>query len=404
MGGSRVRCVAVKILFVKQSLAWPRSSGHDVHTFHLMKACAELGHEVAFASVHEPRPEALAGLRLVDRVRLDEVPPADASRLSYTNLQERYRSFWGVERRRVASLRATCERVRPDAVVIAGLEALGYLPGVPPGMVRVWYAADEWVRHHLSLVRLNDRSSWIHAKAALLKGVYERVYAPLIDRAWVVSTPEAIAMRRYAGVGQVDVLPNGVDFEHYAPGDEPDLPYSAVFWGRLDFEPNVQGLEWFVTHVWPEVIARVPAARFTVIGFSPTPSVQALCRTPGVELLADLDDLRAAVGRREVVVLPFVTGGGIKNKLLEAAAMAKPIICTARAAEGIRNASADCLTIAASPAAWAQALQTFWQSPQLRNTRGAAARAWVVAEHSWARAAGAAISGLEKSLARRGRA
>ena len=49
----------MRILVVKQSLAWPRSSGHDVHTFHLMKACAELGHEVALATAHEPRPEAV---------------------------------------------------------------------------------------------------------------------------------------------------------------------------------------------------------------------------------------------------------------------------------------------------------------------------------------------------------
>ena len=156
-------------------------------------------------------------------------------------------------------------------------------------------------------------------------------------------------MRRYAGVRNVDIVPNGVDAQHFAPRAEADLPRTAVFWGRLDFEPNIQGLEWFVGNVWPAVRARVPDAGLTVIGFNPTSAVEVLCRTPGIELLPNLEDLRAEVARREVVALPFVTGGGIKNKLLEAAAMGKPIVCTPRGAEGLHNAGADVLQRRARP-------------------------------------------------------
>ena len=394
----------MRILFVKQSLAWPRSSGHDVHTFHLMKACTELGHEVALATVQEPRAEAIEGLPLVARARLGEITGVDPSSLVYTKYQERFRAYWGVERRFAAALRQLTLDVQPQAVVIAGLEALGYFPGVPESCVRVWYAADEWVRHHLSLVQWRDRASWHHVRPALVKGLYERVYAPLMDRAWVVSAPEQTAMRRYAGVRQVDIVPNGVDAQHFAPRADADLPRSAVFWGRLDFEPNIQGLEWFVATVWPAVRARVPDARLTVIGFNPTNAVDVLCRTPGIELLANLEDLRAEVARREVVTLPFVTGGGIKNKLLEAAAMGKPIVCTPRGAEGLHNVGTGVLRRADSPAEWVAALEALWGSSELRRQQGNDARAWVMAEHSWTHAAKAAVAGIEESLRARGHA
>jgi glycosyltransferase involved in cell wall biosynthesis len=82
-----------------------------------------------------------------------------------------------------------------------------------------------------------------------------------------------------------------------------------------------------------------------------------------------------------VVVLPFVSGGGIKNKLLEAAATQ-----TAQ------------MALAKSPAEWARGLSELWADAERRKRCGAAAREWVVEHHSWETAARTAAAGLEKSL------
>src|SRR5690606_11188209 len=114
------------------------------------------------------------------------------------------------------------------------------------GAVRVWYAADEWVWHHLTQLRPGAPRTWGELRQAALKGAYERAHAGVVDRAWVVSETEARAMRWLAGMRTVDVLPNGVDASYYAPvAREREIPHSAIFWGRLDFGPNVQALEWF---------------------------------------------------------------------------------------------------------------------------------------------------------------
>jgi polysaccharide biosynthesis protein PslH len=391
----------VNLLFMKHTLAWPRSSGHDVHTFHMMQACAAIGHDVGLATVVAPRAEATAGLPLAYTVSLSPNGAIRAERPSLTYFQERYRSYWGVEPSQIAALHDAERRFSPDAVVVSGLDVLPYLAGARSA-VRVWYAADEWVWHHLTLVQPRVPATWSHLKAAAMKGVYERAYAPLIDRAWVVSEAEGRAMRWFAGVRDVDIVPNGVDADHFRPMDAPVTPESAVFWGRLDFEPNVQGLMWFCDRVWPELRREVPGATFTIIGFSPGPQVRALAERPGIVLRADLPDLRTEVGRHAVVVLPFVSGGGIKNKLLEAAALGKPIVCTPRVLSGLRHPDESGLVAAETPRAWVAALLNLWKSDTTRVSAGAAARAWVQARHTWAACAAEAVEGVKVSLARRG--
>ena len=394
----------MKLLFVKQTLGWPRASGHDVHTFEMIKACSELGHEVGLATVTDTKPEALSGVSLAMQVRLTGINGSvpDGLDLPYSRMQERYRSYWGIERPLVANLRAQQASFKPDAVVLVGLEALPFLPAVA-GAVRVWYAADEWVWHHLSLVQALAPATWSNVKVAAVKGLYERVYAPLIDRAWVVSVEESRAMRWLAGVRHVDVLPNGVDSAFYRPQQEQELQSSVVFWGRLDFEPNIQGLEWFCRRVWPQLHAKATNARFTIIGFRPVPEVEALGRLPGVEVKGDLPDLRLEVGRHSVVALPFVSGGGIKNKLLEAAAMGKPIVCSPFAAKGLRFPAEAELAVVSSPVDWTNTIFALWNDQERRSRMGSAARKWVLERHTWNRTASEAIRGVDVSLQQRGR-
>jgi polysaccharide biosynthesis protein PslH len=392
----------MRLLFVKEALAWPRSSGHDVHCFHMMGALARLGHAVALATVRHPDPEAVRGLPLDEYACLEEAAGDDDApgAPGLSRLQERFRSYWGVNPARVRAVGRIARSWRADAVVVVGLNVLPYLGNVD-GALRVWYAADEWAWHHLSQVRLFRPSTWGNVRQAAVKGLYERAYGPLLDRVWVVSEADRRAMRWVAGPRAVDVLPNGVDADYYAPRPAAVEPDTCAFWGRLDFGPNIQALEWFCERVWPAVRRARPGARFTVYGFQPSEAVRRLAGRDGVELVPDLPDLRDVVARSAVVVLPFVSGGGIKNKLLEAAALGKAIVCTPRACGGLRGADAAPLRRARTPAEWVRELTALWDDEGRRRELGAAARRWVVEHHTWQAAARAAAEGLEAAGQRR---
>jgi hypothetical protein len=193
----------------------------------------------------------------------------------------------------------------------------------------------------------------------------------------------------------LDVLPNGVDGEHFTPLEKPQSEQSCVFWGRLDFGPNIQALEWFCRRVWPRVRSAAPTATFTVYGFQPTAVVRTLAGSDGITLVPDLPDLRGEVARHQVVVLPFVSGGGIKNKLLEAAGMGKAILCTPRACGGLQPAGRLPLVLARSRAGWVRGLLNLWSDAGGRQRLGEQARRWVLQCHTWEGAARTAVAGLK---------
>jgi glycosyltransferase involved in cell wall biosynthesis len=390
----------MRILFVKNSLAWPRSSGHDVHTYYMMKACADLGHDVSIATVVQPEDAALDGLSHIRRFCLNGTNGhhvgSEMASVAGTKLQLRFRNYWGIPPERLQALQKAVRQFNADAVVVSGLDALPYFPGLT-SVKRVWYAADEWVLHHLSQVRPGSRTISEDLRAAAVKGLYERAHRRVVDRVWVVSESDRRAVRWIAGVPnkRIDVFPNGVDGAFYSPGGESRAENTAVFWGRLDFGPNMQALEWFCGRVWPLIRWQVPDARFTILGFHPTPRTQKLATLPGVSLQPDLPDIRSVARRHSVVVLPFVSGAGIKNKLLEAAALGLPIVCTPKTSLGLRGNPP--LLSEASAAGFAAAVVKLWRDPDRQNQLSSDLRHWVLDQHTWTSVAREAIARLEKA-------
>ena len=372
-------------LFVKASLEFPRRSGHDVHCFSMMRALASMGHSISFLSEAEVTVAAIDGVPCRYRETFGGYD-AEPSGVSLGGMQERFRSYWGVSERNIAIVGHAARRWEADAVVVVGLDVLPYLSKVD-GSVRIWYAADEWFLHHASLLFAGKPSTWGELKPAVIKGLYERAYASCVDRVWVVSDRDARAVRWVMG-SQVDVAPNGVDFEHYRrPTDVTPAPRSCVFWGRLDFAPNIDAIEWFCEHVWTTVKDRWPDATFNVFGFSPGARVHEMAQRFAFELVPDLPDLRGEIVKNRVVVLPFVSGAGIKNKLLEAAALSMPVVASQRVVEGLRLGDEQPLMVAKRPAQWVDALSVLWDDDAARASYGRSARDWVTREYSWAKAA-----------------
>lgn len=388
----------MRILFYKEELTWPRTSGHDVHAYYMMRGLQREGHEVGLLTRRAPDPAASAGIDYAFVSTLDGVTGADQEALPIplTTLQRRFCSYWGTETVDILRVRAAARSMGADVLIAVGLDALPYLTAWPEGR-RVWYAADEWLLHHLSLLRLSEPASWLGLRQGIIKLLYERAYRSCVDHAWVVAKEDARTMRLFAGMRRVDVLPNGVDPSHYSPRSSVPDSRTCVFWGRLDFEPNLQGLYWFTEQVWPRVRRLAADATLRIYGFNPTVRALELGRLPGVSVHPNVPDLRPEVVRSSVAILPFVTGGGIKNKILEAAAMGMPILCTRRACGGLRG-TAFPFVVSDEPIEWAQVLHRLWQDDERRRALERSARDWVIHHHSWEATAREAARALGAGL------
>jgi polysaccharide biosynthesis protein PslH len=384
----------MRFLFVKDRLAWPRSSGHDVHSYYIMQALSQLGHEVHLATLHPQDERAIAGADLVGAYTYGvDAIVKNLKPVTLSKWQEKFRDYWGVPIDRIQKIAAISREIEADVVSVVGLNVLPYLGGIENAK-RIWYAGDEWVWHHLSQVSLWKRSTWAEMKQALVKGMYERSYRSLVDRVWMVSDADAKAWTKVTGEKNTDVMPNGVDTDHYHPMYVTKEPKSCVFWGRLDFGPNQQALEWFCDQVWPRIISANPDAIFRVYGFQPTHFVENLvARTPKTELIPDLPDLRSEIQRHQIAVMPFISGGGIKNKLLEAAAMGMPIIATPRTMIGLSAGPA--VEIAHSRDEWISKIGTIWNDQSKAEELARTGREWVIQDHTWESAAKRALASLE---------
>lgn len=188
---------------------------------------------------------------------------------------------------------------------------------------------------------------------------------------------------------RVETLPNGVDTEIFDPAREPRGPDSQdpatfVFTGVMDYPPNVQAVEWFATRVLPKVRSALPDARFVIVGSKPTATVQALSDSPGVSVTGRVESVTPYLARAHVAVAPLQIARGVQNKVLEAMAMAKPVIATSAAAAGISAARPEeHLICADSPEEWTDACLRLIREPARRQQLGAAARALVLEHYGW---------------------
>lgn len=184
------------------------------------------------------------------------------------------------------------------------------------------------------------------------------------------------------------VIPNAADVEYYQPRatDPPPDGRTVVYFGLLSTVPNIDAVIHFVHDIWPRIAEAHPEARCKIIGGRPPASLLALAG-PRIELTGFVSDLRPHLAAAAAVVVPLRLGGGTRLKIVEAMAMAKPIVSTTLGAEGIEAVPGRDLLIEDQPAAFAEAVNRLLAEPGLAARIGESARKLALERYSWSEAA-----------------
>lgn len=133
----------------------------------------------------------------------------------------------------------------------------------------------------------------------------------------------------------------------------------------------------------PAIRAAHPETSFAIVGRNPTEAVSNLSALPGVQVTGAVDDVRTWLAGADVVVAPLRIARGIQNKVLEAMAMAKPVVASAAAAEGIDAEHGKHLLVAKNVEDEARLVNQLLSDADLRLRIGQAARAHVMAHYGW---------------------
>jgi sugar transferase (PEP-CTERM/EpsH1 system associated) len=225
---------------------------------------------------------------------------------------------------------------------------------------------------------------WLLAREAWLLQAFEAQVAARANASLFVSAAEAALFRQATSAPRVQAIGNGIDTDFYDPAACPAVDEAGpliVFTGQMDYRPNIDAVRWFAQAVLPQIRARHGQARFVIVGRAPVPAVRALTQQPGVLVTGEVADVRGWLAAASVVVAPLRIARGVQNKVLEAMAMACPIVASSEAAEGIDHDG--CLRIASDADAFAGEVTALLADPQAARTLGTAARAQVQRRYAW---------------------
>jgi polysaccharide biosynthesis protein PslH len=205
---------------------------------------------------------------------------------------------------------------------------------------------------------------------------YERAAVCKFQHVIAVSENDRSLMTRWVDGDRVTVVPTGVDLAHYRPDPAAcDANASApliTFVGAMDWEPNVDGVEYFCSEVWPAIKAEVPQARFRIVGRNPDRRVQKWASNSinddgSIEVTGRVPSIVEHLRQSAIVIVPLRIGGGTRLKIYEAMATAKAVVSTTVGAEGLDVHNGRDIILADDPRSFAQAVIMLLRDPELRR-------------------------------------
>jgi polysaccharide biosynthesis protein PslH len=170
------------------------------------------------------------------------------------------------------------------------------------------------------------------------------------------------------------VVPIGLDAADYTPDPTSfQKPLSLSFIGSLDWMPNVEGLNWFLSKVWPFAKAKFPTIQLHIAGRN-TP--ESLYRLQDEQLVihGEIPDAKVFINSHSIMLVPLLSGSGMRVKILEGMALGKVVLTTSVGLEGITATHQKEVLIANTPDDFLEALDYCYKNEKQLPRIGEAAR------------------------------
>lgn len=211
---------------------------------------------------------------------------------------------------------------------------------------------------------------------------YEGAQVRRFPHVFAVSEADRENMTAMVDRSRISVIPTGVDLRQfrYDPELKPAGPF-VVFVGSMDWEPNINGVEYFLNEIWPHVLAAVPEARFQVVGRNPHPRLQRLA-SARVEITGTVPSITKFIRDAAVIVVPVRMGGGTRIKIYEGMAMGKATVSTSVGAEGLDVHHGHDILLADRPEQFVHWIVALLQNERLRQEIEVAA-AHTASQYDW---------------------
>jgi glycosyltransferase involved in cell wall biosynthesis len=381
-----------KLLFISPELPYPPQSGGKVKSLKLLQALAQRYDVTWVSPLKQDDSLHLEAFTALSPCEKHLVAPLDVPR-SAMQLAGSYLDGRPLNVRRTldADLRGRVAAIAADydVIFLDHYEVFPYLPASYQGMV-VYHAHNAyfkiWERYaslpgnpamrlaaHLEAKRVRRYEARVASRADLVFA------APNDGRELIAAGVEAgrIADTYHLGDDTHLALPE-LRFE--------DTEKKLMYVGFLGWEPNVQGLLWFIEQVWPRLLARHPDLRFYIVGKNPDQRLrESVAAHPGITLTGYVADLDSVYRDSRVSVAPLLFGSGMKVKVLDAMARGIPTVTTSVGAEGIDLEDGKQLLVEDDPQRMAERIDRLLQDRELWERLQTGSRQLIRERYTWGR-------------------
>ncbi len=381
------------LLFLAHRIPYPPNKGDKIRSYHWIRALAcdfrvHLGTFVDdtrdWSAVREleslcasvkalPLPRALATLRSARGL-------SSRQPLTLPYYEDRRLHDW---------VQSVLNDVQPVAFVAYSSSMAQYVPsdcGCRKVLDMVDVDSDKWRQY---ATRKSWPLNWIYAREARLLGDYERRLVHEFDATLLVSENEADLLRGHSDrdADRVRSVGNGVDLEYFRAERAYANPFEKdrrvmVFTGAMNYWANVEAVRWFALDVLPQVARQVADVQFFIVGANPSLAVRELARDPRVHVTGWVEDTRPFLAHAHFAVAPLRIARGVQNKVLEAMAMARPLLATPAALRGFDGEPVEGVVVASDTSAMIEAAIGLLTQPRAAQL-GAAGLRFVSRYHSW---------------------
>lgn len=433
----------LKILYLAHRIPYPPNKGDKIRSFNEIKYLSE-SHDIHLAALVD-NPDDLKYRKELNRycsdVCLKLIDPLQ-NRLAGILLLPFKRSIsvgYFYSRKLQKKIDHLLQRHHYDAIICFSSPMAEYLYSSPswPALKKRKYSggtrlimdfcdldSDKWKQYaEKSSFPLN----WLYRLEWKLLLTYEKKVNDLFDESIFVSSQEAdLFLKYYPKARNISVIPNGVDHQYFSPNsvevgmqrvicqiskvneqsfnttvpgkqspqlNKPNRPKESdklnepnlLFTGAMDYHANVDGVLWFCEKIFPLIQQKIPSVTFYIVGSNPAPALRQLGLRDNIVVTGFVDDIRPYYSIADVCVIPLRLARGIQNKVLESMAMAKPVVTTSKAAEGLASRNKRDMLIEDKPEFFADSVCDLLLNNKKSYDLGEAARKYVKENFDWAR-------------------
>ncbi|WP_153640303.1 glycosyltransferase family 4 protein [Prolixibacter sp. NT017] len=363
----------MKILSLANKVPFPRKDGGAIGILNILEGYADNGHQVTLLAMNTPK----------HHIRENELPTDLTSKIRFllvdvnTNIKvlsllvnwafslkayilERFVSP-PFEKQLIKLLQGESF----DFVQLEGLYLCPYIPSIRQNSDARIILREHNVEHEIW-----ERTAEVEKgfKRFYLKNMAKRLRKAEIgflnqyDILSTVTDRDKEKLNRLGNRQPAIVMQPGFAIET-KPASELTGPLSIGFLGALDWIPNQIGLKWFVENCWPQIHSAHPDIQFLVAGRNAPEDLVEFLKKPGIVFLGEIEDAHDFISSRSILIVPLLSGSGVRVKILEGLTMGKAIVTTSIGAEGIPVQSGKELIVADAPEAFAKAVIQLINNP-----------------------------------------